>query len=59
MADDELPDNACRPCRGTGRLISGLGGDPHEVTCPWCGGSGVFQPDRNAQETGTALRAGG
>ena len=34
----------------TGRLTSGLGGDPHEVTCPWCGGSGRFEPGRDAQE---------
>ncbi len=40
----------CTPCRGTGRLISGLGGTPHEVTCPWCGGSGSFAPGRDAQE---------
>ena len=39
-------DNArrtCTACRGTGKLISGLGGVSHEVTCPWCGGSGEFQ----------------
>jgi hypothetical protein len=40
----------CTPCRGTGRLISGLGGEPHEVTCPWCGGSGRFEPGTDAQE---------
>jgi DnaJ-class molecular chaperone len=39
----------CTPCRGTGKLTSGLGGTPHEVTCPWCGGSGVFQAGRDAQ----------
>jgi hypothetical protein len=39
----------CTPCRGTGKLTSGLGGEPHEVTCPWCGGSGVFVPGRDAQ----------
>lgn len=44
----------CTPCRGTGRLVSTLGGDAHEVTCPWCGGSGRFQPGRDAQEAGPA-----
>ena len=34
----------CTACRGTGKLTSGLGGTPHEVTCPWCGGSGEFDP---------------
>jgi DnaJ-class molecular chaperone len=31
----------CMPCRGTGKVISGLGGEPSTVTCPWCGGEGV------------------
>ncbi len=39
----------CAPCRGTGRLISGLGGEPHTVTCPWCDGTGVYQPGHDAQ----------
>jgi DnaJ-class molecular chaperone len=39
----------CTPCRGTGKLTSGLGGTPHQVTCPWCGGSGSFQPGHDAQ----------
>lgn len=42
---------ACTPCRGTGKLQSGLGGTSHTVTCPWCGGSGRFQPGRDAQRT--------
>ena len=40
----------CTPCRATGRLISGLGGTPHEVTCPWCHGTGRRIPGLNAQE---------
>jgi DnaJ-class molecular chaperone len=42
--------SVCTPCRGTGRLISNLGGEPHEVTCPWCVGSGRFEAGRDAQE---------
>ena len=38
-APPEDPD-ACRPCRGTGKVVSNLGGTPHEVTCPWCEGTG-------------------
>ncbi len=45
---------ACTACGGTGRLSSGLGGTPHEVTCPWCGGDGVFHPGRDAQAAGPA-----
>jgi DnaJ-class molecular chaperone len=48
----------CSPCRGTGRLISNLGGEPHEVSCPWCGGTGRFEPGRDAQEQ-PAKRSGG
>jgi DnaJ-class molecular chaperone len=39
----------CTACRGTGTVISGLGGTPHEVSCPWCGGTGRFEPGRDAQ----------
>ena len=31
----------CMPCRGSGELISNLGGEPSKVACPWCEGSGV------------------
>ncbi len=27
-------------CRGTGQVISNLGGTPSKLTCPWCAGSG-------------------
>jgi DnaJ-class molecular chaperone len=48
----------CLACRGTGTLISGLGGTPHEVRCPWCEGTGRRIPGIDAQahpaEGGTA-----
>ena len=31
----------CMPCRGTGQVISNLGGTASTVTCPWCEGGGV------------------
>jgi hypothetical protein len=37
------------PCRGTGQLISNLGGTPSTVTCPWCEGSGARIPGIDAQ----------
>ena len=40
----------CNPCRGTGRVISGLGGEPKPVTCPWCDGDGVFVAGHDAQD---------
>jgi DnaJ-class molecular chaperone len=39
----------CSPCRGTGRVISNLGGSPNEVACPWCEGTGTFIPGHDAQ----------
>jgi DnaJ-class molecular chaperone len=53
-ATSDDPRATCTPCRGTGKLVSGLGGNPHEVTCPWCGGTGGFQPGRDAQRSGPA-----
>jgi DnaJ-class molecular chaperone len=40
---------ACTACRGTGRVISNLGGSPSEVPCPWCDGTGVRIPGHDAQ----------
>jgi hypothetical protein len=37
------------PCRGTGKVISNLGGSPSSVTCPWCDGSGTRVPGIDAQ----------
>jgi hypothetical protein len=49
--NDATPPEAgeCLACRGTGRLISGLGGEPHEVRCPWCEGTGTRIPGIDAQ----------
>lgn len=50
MADPEPYDSErCTACRATGRVISGLGGDPHPVTCPWCEGSGRRIPGHDSQ----------
>jgi len=56
MATDEPPppsddrDLPCGPCRGTGRVISNLGGSPSELTCPWCEGTGRFLGGHDAQD---------
>jgi len=39
----------CAPCRGTGNVISNLGGTPQQVTCPWCDGGGGQPPEHDAQ----------
>ncbi len=45
----ERDPQACMPCRGTGRVISNLGGESQQVTCPWCQGSGTRQSGVDAQ----------
>jgi DnaJ-class molecular chaperone len=39
----------CTACRGTGQVLSNKGDKPHQVTCPWCEGTGRFIPDHDAQ----------
>jgi len=39
----------CMACRGTGNVISHLGGEPKTVTCPWCDGAGVRGAISDAQ----------
>ena len=37
------------PCRGTGRVISNLGGAQSTLPCPWCEGAGVRPAAIDAQ----------
>jgi DnaJ-class molecular chaperone len=53
--DEEHDPGRCTACRGTGRVTSTLGGERHEVICPWCEGTGRFVPGHDAQ----AAREGG
>jgi len=39
----------CDACRGTGVVISNLGGEPHEERCPWCDGGGARLRGHDAQ----------
>jgi hypothetical protein len=36
-------------CRGSGSVISNLGGTPSTITCPWCRGGGMRVADIDAQ----------
>ena len=36
-------------CRGSGRVISNLGGTPSTLDCPWCAGTGTRVPGIDAQ----------
>jgi DnaJ-class molecular chaperone len=49
-ADEEITEPLpCSACRGTGKVISNLGGSPSTVTCPWCEGTGTFIQGHDAQ----------
>jgi DnaJ-class molecular chaperone len=52
-ADDRAQDThaprECMPCRGTGQLISNLGGTTSTLSCPWCRGGGVRLSGIDAQ----------
>ena len=49
----------CSACRGTGKVISNLGGSPSEMVCPWCDGSGTrLGADHDAQASQKAAREG-
>lgn len=48
-AGQEPPARVCMACRGSGKVISHLGGEPKDVTCPWCGGSGTRGAIADAQ----------
>jgi DnaJ-class molecular chaperone len=39
----------CPPCRGSGEVISNLGGEARKVPCPWCEGTGMQTPGHDAQ----------
>jgi len=49
--------SGCSACRGTGKVISGLGGTPHEVVCPWCEGTGRYIPEHDAAAAPAGERA--
>jgi DnaJ-class molecular chaperone len=49
-AESSHEPRECMACRGTGRVISNLGGTPSTVTCPWCEGGGMRVPGIDAQE---------
>jgi hypothetical protein len=55
----EHDPQACMPCRGTGRVISNLGGEAQQVTCPWCQGSGTRQSGVDTQATWLEAEASG
>jgi DnaJ-class molecular chaperone len=56
-AERDEDRSVCTPCRGSGQVISNLGGSPHQLSCPWCGGTGRFQLGRDAQTGETAVNA--
>ena len=64
QADGSHGPRECMPCRGTGKVISNLGGSPAAVDCPWCAGGGIRLTGIDAQAkwldpvAGTAAQSG-
>jgi hypothetical protein len=56
VAGPQTPDTPettpppCSACRGTGQVVSQLGGTPSTVECPWCEGRGQRLREHDAQE---------
>jgi DnaJ-class molecular chaperone len=53
MADSTIDEQAapdpCTACRGSGSVVSNIGGTAHTVTCPWCDGGGLYLRGHDAQ----------
>jgi DnaJ-class molecular chaperone len=58
-ADEPAEPIPCSACRGTGQVVSNLGGHPSIVECPWCDGGGVRIADHDAQAKRREHSAGG
>ena len=58
QAASEAP-RECMACRGSGQVISNLGGTPSNLTCPWCAGVGVRVAGIDAQARWLAQDADG
>lgn len=42
----------CSACRATGNVFAGSGEDQVQVACPWCQGTGTWEPGYDAQAAG-------
>jgi DnaJ-class molecular chaperone len=49
QATEPIAPEPCSACRGSGVVVSGLGGESHQLPCPWCDGSGVMLREHDAQ----------
>ena len=49
QATEPTAPEPCSACRGSGVVVSGLGGESHQLPCPWCDGSGVMLREHDAQ----------
>ena len=58
-ADEPAEPVPCSACRGTGQVVSNLGGTRSIVECPWCDGGGVRLADHDAQARRRAQSPGG
>lgn len=47
--EPETPPRECTVCRGTGTVLSNLGGSLSSQPCPWCEGKGRYLAGHDAQ----------
>jgi len=58
-ADSAPTDAPCGPCRGTGQVLSHLGGESKSVACSWCEGSGLRPPVEHDAQAAWRAKGGG
>ncbi len=56
-ARDKAPEpptgpQPCSPCRATGKVFATRGEEQVSVACPWCQGTGTWEPGYDAQAAG-------
>lgn len=51
-AEQESGPQPCSACRATGKVFANRGEEQVSVDCPWCKGTGTWEPGYDAQEAG-------
>lgn len=50
--EPEAGPQPCSACRATGRVFANRAGEQVSVDCPWCAGTGTWEPGTDAQAAG-------
>lgn len=52
QAEEQAGPQPCAPCRATGKVFATRAEEQVSVDCPWCKGTGLWEPGHDAQESG-------